>query len=80
MQRANKQRNILSFAVRNKHTVKKLTQEERESALKKLSTWKYNAQKDAIEKQFVFENFNQAWGFMNRVALKAEQVKRESDI
>ena len=28
----------------------------------------------AIQKKFAFKNFNQAWGFMSRVALKAEEM------
>ena len=30
--------------------------------------------RDAISKRFVFTDFNQAWGFMNRVALVAEKM------
>ena len=30
--------------------------------------------RDAIEKKFRFENFNEAFGFMTRVAMKAEEM------
>lgn len=32
------------------------------------------SERDAIEKQFVFKNFNRAFGFMTRVALQAEKM------
>lgn len=32
--------------------------------------------RDAITKTFQFDNFNQAWGFMSRTALHAEEVGR----
>jgi len=31
--------------------------------------------RDAIERTFLFKNFNEAWGFMNRTALAAEKVR-----
>ena len=30
--------------------------------------------RDAIYKEFVFKDFNQAWGFMSRIALKADKM------
>lgn len=30
--------------------------------------------RDAIQKEFLFKDFNQAFGFMTRVALKAEKM------
>jgi len=32
--------------------------------------------RDAIQRTFVFNNFNEAWGFMNRTALEAEKVQK----
>ncbi|XP_037088731.1 pterin-4-alpha-carbinolamine dehydratase-like isoform X3 [Pollicipes pollicipes] len=54
----------------------KLNDEERTSQLDPLlkSGWKKTDGRDAIEKQFVFADFNQAFGFMSRVALKAEKM------
>jgi 4a-hydroxytetrahydrobiopterin dehydratase len=52
----------------------KLTGEARKSALVKLSGWSEVAGRDAITKKFVFKDFNQAFGFMARVALIAEKM------
>jgi 4a-hydroxytetrahydrobiopterin dehydratase len=43
-----------------------------QSKLRSLPQWKL-ADK-AISRNFEFKEFNQAWGFMSRVALKAEQL------
>ena len=52
----------------------KLTAEARKSALGKLTGWSEMAGRDAITKKFVFKDFNQAFGFMARVALVAEKM------
>ncbi|XP_043257904.1 pterin-4-alpha-carbinolamine dehydratase [Colletes gigas] len=54
----------------------KLTEEEREKNLKPLlaSGWSVQSNRDAIYKEFLFKNFNQAFGFMTRVALQAEKM------
>jgi len=52
----------------------KLTREARKSALARLSDWSEVASRDAITKKFVFKDFNQAFGFMTRVALVAEKM------
>ncbi|XP_072929814.1 probable pterin-4-alpha-carbinolamine dehydratase [Epargyreus clarus] len=54
----------------------KLTSEERDGQLKPLlaSGWKVQSNRDAIEKEFMFKNFNEAFGFMTRVALLAEKM------
>jgi len=52
----------------------KLTGEARKSALGKLNGWSEVAGRDAITKKFVFKDFNQAFGFMARVALAAEKM------
>ena len=36
--------------------------------------WSMAEGRDAIEKKFRFENFNEAFGFMTRVAMKAEEM------
>ena len=51
----------------------KLTGEARKQALAKLSGWAEMAGRDAIAKTFVFKDFNEAFGFMSRVALLAEK-------
>lgn len=36
--------------------------------------WSVTEGRDAINKEFKFKNFNEAWGFMSRVALQAEKM------
>src|SRR5262245_19168464 len=52
----------------------KLTPEARRAALTKLKGWSEVAGRDAIAKKFVFQDFNQAFGFMARVAFIAEKM------
>jgi 4a-hydroxytetrahydrobiopterin dehydratase len=52
----------------------KLAGEARKQALAKLSGWSEVAGRDAIAKTFVFKDFNEAFGFMSRVALAAEKA------
>jgi len=56
--------------------VSKLTEEERSSQLAPLLSkgWSMVEGRDAIYKEFLFKDFNQAFGFMTRVALKADKV------
>ncbi|KYM76270.1 Pterin-4-alpha-carbinolamine dehydratase 2 [Atta colombica] len=54
----------------------KLSLEEREQNLSSLLSmgWTIQENRDAIYKEFVFKNFNEAFGFMTRVALQAEKM------
>ena len=52
----------------------KLTGAARNAALAKLAGWTEVSGRDAIHKSFKFADFNQAWGFMTRVALAAEKA------
>jgi len=54
--------------------IEKLTEEERAVALKELAGWNPVDGRDAIQRSFKFKNFNEAWGFMTRVALMAEKA------
>lgn len=54
--------------------VQKLTLEARQAALGRLSGWAEVPGRDAIAKKFTFRDFNQAFGFMTRVALVAEKM------
>ncbi len=54
--------------------VRKLSEEERRSALAALSGWSVAEGRDAIRKTFRFADFNAAFGFMTRVALMAEKM------
>ena len=53
--------------------VQRLTVEARQSALKGLAGWSEVGGREAIGKTFVFKDFNEAFGFMSRVALVAEK-------
>ena len=52
----------------------KLTGKARSDALATLKGWKDVEGRDAIHKSFKFADFNEAWGFMTRVALAAEKA------
>ena len=52
----------------------KLTGKSRSDALATLKGWAEVPGRDAIRKSIKFEDFNHAWGFMNRVALAAEKA------
>ena len=54
--------------------VEKLSAEARRRALADLPGWNPVNDRDAIQKSFQFKDFNQAWGFMSRVALAAEKM------
>lgn len=46
----------------------------RAAAFAELTAWSLVDGRDAISRTFTFTNFNQAWGFMSRVALVAEKL------
>jgi len=50
----------------------KLTDDEREAALRPLTGWHYDAAAGAISRDFRFRDFSEAFGFMTRVALLAQ--------
>ena len=52
----------------------KLSGQARTDALAALKGWTEVAGRDAIGKSFKFADFNQAWGFMTRVALAADKA------
>jgi 4a-hydroxytetrahydrobiopterin dehydratase len=51
----------------------RLSAEARKAALKTLSGWTEVPDRDAIARTFTFRDFNEAFGFMARVALVAEK-------
>src|ERR1700734_1988785 len=51
----------------------RMSAEARKSALKGLPGWKEVEGREAIDRTFVFKDFNEAFGFMSRVALVAEK-------
>lgn len=52
----------------------KLSPEARKTALAGLQGWAEAKDRDAISKTFTFRDFNEAFGFMTRVALVAEKM------
>ena len=54
-------------------SIKKLTGPEITAALARLPGWSKAGARSAIRRKFRFADFNEAWGFMSRVALAAEQ-------
>ena len=52
----------------------KLQEAERKAALAELPEWSEIEERDAIRRSFRFRNFNEAWGFMSRIALTAEKM------
>ncbi|WEX09850.1 4a-hydroxytetrahydrobiopterin dehydratase [Chelativorans sp. AA-79] len=57
----------------------KLDRREAEEALAGLEGWELAAEGDAIRRRFTFANFNEAFGFMSRVALAAEKLDHHPD-
>ena len=53
--------------------VDQLDEEQRAAALAALGEWDYDEARDAITRQFLFADFSQAFAFIARVALLAEQ-------
>jgi 4a-hydroxytetrahydrobiopterin dehydratase len=51
----------------------RLSAEARKAALKELKGWSEASGHEAIARTFTFKNFNEAFGFMARVALIAEK-------
>ena len=62
--------------LKKKMQPEKLEGEQRQTVLKQLDSqgWKLVDDRDALSKTFLFKNFNQAFGFMTRVALLAEKL------
>lgn len=57
----------------------KLSAADREAALSGLKGWIYDAAADAISHEFKFKDFSEAFGFMTRVALAAQQADHHPD-
>ena len=54
--------------------VEKLEGAARRAALARLAAWREAPGRDAITRDFKFADFNEAFGFMTRVALIAEKM------
>ena len=53
--------------------VERLSEDARKAAVEALSGWSDVAGREAIARTFIFRDFNEAFGFMARVALVAEK-------
>jgi 4a-hydroxytetrahydrobiopterin dehydratase len=54
--------------------IQRLDAASRAKALAELTAWREVPGRDAIQRQFTFPDFNTAFGFMSRCALKAEKM------
>jgi 4a-hydroxytetrahydrobiopterin dehydratase len=54
--------------------VARLTEGHRNESLAAIPDWRYDEGRDAITRRLAFADFNQAFGFMSRVALLAEKA------
>ena len=52
----------------------KLSSEERAAALAELPGWSWDEARDGISRSFRFHDFSQAFAFMTRIAMAAEQA------
>ena len=57
----------------------KLTGIKRAQARARVPAWKEVAGRDAIARKFTFKDFNEAFGFMARIALVAEQMNHHPE-
>ncbi|MBB5192178.1 4a-hydroxytetrahydrobiopterin dehydratase [Silvimonas terrae] len=60
-------------------TAHKIPETERTALLQSLPGWQSVPDRDAICRNFKFKDFNAAFGFMSRVALKAEQMNHHPE-
>src|SRR5947209_18573795 len=53
---------------------------QRHAALQELHGWVEVDDRDAIRKTYHFENFSEAWAFMSRMALLAEEMDHHREL
>ena len=60
---------------------KPLTADERSGPLQECIKrgWSLSTDRDAIQKTYTFQDFNEAFGFMGRVALQAEKMNHHPE-
>ena len=56
-----------------------LQSQDIESFLKKNAGWRYDVDQKSLQKEFKFTDFNEAFGFMSRVALLAEKMNHHPE-
>jgi len=57
----------------------KMSVDARSEALAQLDGWSEVEGRDAITKSFTFKSFSEAWAFISRAALKAEQMNHHPE-
>ncbi|MBO6718825.1 MAG: 4a-hydroxytetrahydrobiopterin dehydratase [Rhizobiaceae bacterium] len=57
----------------------KMSEAEVKTAMADLPDWNLEGDQSAISRRFTFTNFNQAFGFMARVAMEAEKMDHHPD-
>lgn len=74
-------RRDLSAVTTKAAKMSKLTDKEREESLTPLKStgWTVQSNRDAIYKEFTFGDFNEAFGFMTKVALQAEKMNHHPE-
>ena len=55
----------------------RLSESDIDKELKELTGW--NVKNDKLHKEFQFDNFNQAFGFMTRAAMEIEKMNRHPE-
>ena len=55
----------------------RLSESEIDEELKKITGW--NVKEDKLHKEFQFDNFNQAFGFMTRAAMEIEKMNHHPE-
>ena len=59
--------------------IEKLSSEERSAQVAQLRGWQLASGRDAIQRQFKFSDFNEAFGFMTRIAIKAQEMNHHPE-
>jgi 4a-hydroxytetrahydrobiopterin dehydratase len=64
---------------RDKPSREKLAGDARKAALARVPAWTEASGRDAIARKFTFKDFSEAFGFMARAALVAEQMNHHPE-
>jgi 4a-hydroxytetrahydrobiopterin dehydratase len=59
--------------------IHRLTSEERSTQIGQLDDWVAVPGRDAIQRHLVFADFNEAFGFMTRVAIRAQEMNHHPE-
>jgi 4a-hydroxytetrahydrobiopterin dehydratase len=59
--------------------MEKMSNSKVQAALAELAEWRRSGDREALSRTFRFKTFNQAFGFMSRVALYAEKLNHHPE-